>query len=113
MLPKPHRLPSLEIRSVLRSGKRVTTPELQLVYRINRTPLSRFAFIVSTGIDKRATARNRIRRLLRESVHHALGSIKPGWDGVMVVKKILPSEFLSVDGMVQELFRRAGLLDAS
>jgi len=105
MLPKPHRLPSFEIRSVLRYGKRVATRELQFVYRINSTPLSRFAFIVSTGIDKRATA--------RESVHHVLGSIKPGWDGVMVVRKILPPEFSSVDGMVQELLRRAGLLDAS
>src|SRR3990167_1745932 len=113
MLPKLHRLPSFEIRSVLRYGKRVATRELQFVYRINSTPLSRFAFIVSTGIEKRATARNRMRRLVRESVHHVLGSIKPGWDGVMVVRKILPPEFSSVDGMVQELLRRAGLLDAS
>ncbi len=52
------------------------------------TPLAkpRFAFIVSTKIDKRATVRNRMRRVLSESVRHLLPTIAP-IDGIFIAKK--------------------------
>jgi ribonuclease P protein component len=46
----------------------------------------RFTFIVSTKIDKRATARNRMRRTMSESVRHLLPAIQ-SIDGIFMAKK--------------------------
>lgn len=113
MLPKPNRLPSPEIKSVMRSGKRASTEGVQLVITQHTLPASRFAFVVPIGVDKRAVRRNRIRRLLRESVRLALPTIAPGWDGVFFVRKKLPDEFTAVDTLVRELLKKAGLLNKS
>lgn len=102
MLPRENRLPSPEIKSVMRRGKRVSEECAQLIIMQNTLPISRFAFIVPKSVDKRAVARNRIRRLVRESVRLTLPKITPGWDGVFFIRKGLPN--------VQELLRRAGLL---
>jgi ribonuclease P protein component len=85
MLPAANRLPKEEIPSLLRHGTRVRSDIIELVYKKTiSTP--RFAFIVSTKIDKRATARNRMRRVMSESVRHLL--VKPGLpDGIFIAKK--------------------------
>ena len=85
MLPPINRLPKKQISSVLRRGTHVRSGIAELVYRKSvGTP--RFAFIVSTKIDKRATARNRMRRVLSESVRHILATIAP-IDGIFIAKK--------------------------
>lgn len=111
MLSKLNRLPSLDIRTILRKGKRIQGPVLQLVYAKNNLLISRFAFIVSTNVDKRATARNRMKRLLRESVHHKLGKIQAGWDVAFFVRKNI-SELAQaeVEKMMTILLNQAGLL---
>lgn len=62
--------------------------ELVYIKTDNGTPLAkpRFAFIVSTKIDKRATARNRMRRIMSESVRHLISTIQP-IDGIFIAKK--------------------------
>lgn len=102
MLPRENRLPSSEIKSVMRRGKRVSAQGVQLIFTQNSLSVSRFAFIVPKSVDKRAVVRNRIRRVVREAVRLALPAIVPGWDGVIVIRK----EF----SKTQELLRRAGLL---
>lgn len=72
---------------LMHSGKRVSTPQLQLVAKKTNLPTSRFAFVVSTKIDKRATARNRMKRLLREAIYHRLEKIPSGWDMAIFVRK--------------------------
>ncbi|KKW10896.1 MAG: Ribonuclease P protein component [Candidatus Gottesmanbacteria bacterium GW2011_GWB1_49_7] len=85
MLPSIHRLPKQEIPGVLRYGARVTDENIVLRYKkTKQTP--RFAFVVSTKVDKRATARNRMRRVLSESVRLVIDGIAP-CDGVFTVKK--------------------------
>lgn len=102
MLPKKNRLPSPLIKSVMRRGKRIATDGHQFIFIQNTLPISRFAFVVPVSVDKRAVIRNRLRRLVRESVRLVLPQIAPGWDGVFLIRKGLPK--------VQELLRRAGLL---
>lgn len=111
MLPKPNRLPSPEIKSLMRMGKRINGDGISLIYR-KRDPvgLSRFAFVVPVSVDKRATARNRLKRLTREPVRLALPSLTPGWDGVFMVRKGLGDEFGVVDGRVREVLQIAGIL---
>ena len=110
MLPKENRLPSPQIKTVMRRGKRVSTQGVQLIYTQNNLPLSRFAFVVPKAVDKRAAIRNRLKRLTRESVRLALGSLAPGCDGVFMVRKGLGDEFASVNACVRDLLRRAGLI---
>ncbi len=98
MLSAANRLPKEEISRILRNGARVRSDIIEFIYRKtdNRTrfvpqsgtPLAkpRFAFIVSKKIDTRATARNRMRRTMSESVRHIVSTIKPV-DGICIAKK--------------------------
>ena len=83
--------------------------ELTLRYKkTNEQP--RFAFIVSVSIDKRATQRNRMRRLLSESVRHLRPRIAQ-IDATLVARrtigKVLQTE---VEIMVIDLLHKARLL---
>lgn len=96
---------------LLRSGKRIATPQLQLVAGKTSLPFSRFAFVVSTKIDKRATARNRIKSLLRESIHHQLDTIPAGWDMAFFVRKNISAlTQTEVESAAISLLRQARIL---
>ena len=104
MLSFPNRLPKEEIHPILRRGIHVRSESIEFIYKKRQIPdqarlaeasakrvgddnkNSRFAFIVSTKIDKRATARNRMRRVMSESVRHLLPQIS-GTDGIFIAKK--------------------------
>ena len=86
MLPRPHRLPSQAFKEVFKKGKRLHTQELQIITLENNMNVSRFGFIVSTKIDKRATVRNRIKRILREKVRNLLPELQPGKDIIIVAR---------------------------
>lgn len=86
MLAKVNRLPSPEFRRVLKFGKNIFSANLMLKLVENKLPLSRFGFIVSTKFNKRATARNRAKRLMREAVRLNLPQIKPGFDFIFSMK---------------------------
>jgi len=53
---------------------------------------SRFGLIVSKKVHKRAVKRNRVKRLLRESVRLLLPKVKPGFDAVFLTKKKILEE---------------------
>lgn len=109
MLPSSNRLPKQDISRVMRSGVRVTGNSIVLLYK-KTTGSSRFAFIVSTKVDKRATVRNRIRRIVSESVRHLLPRI-PSTDGIVIVhKNIAGLTQLETEKMVTELLVSAKLL---
>lgn len=111
MFPKPHRLPAPEIKNVLRSKNRVSSKELQLIYQKNNVQVSRFAVIVSNKIDKRATARNRAKRLLRESIWHLLPTIIFGWDVIILVRSNTGvDKQKDVEGRLASLLTQARLL---
>jgi len=111
MLSKANRLPSYAIPTVLTGGKRAVEGPLLLMFQKNTGGVSRFAFIVPTGSDKRTTTRNRTRRLLRESVHHQLDHIQAGWDAVIMMKgKLAVDSQGEVDSMVRSVLLKAGLL---
>ncbi len=110
MLPSLHRLPKEEISAILRRGLRVRVDALELVYR-KTSGLSRFGFVVSTKIDKRAVKRNRMRRVLSESVRHLLPSLSR-CDGIFIARKNI-SELSQVDAekLVVDVLVNAKLLN--
>lgn len=72
--------------------------------------VSRFGFIVSTKISKRAVIRNRVRRLLRESVQNSLQQTNPGYDCVFLAKtNLVGKRYDEVLGEVEEILKKSGL----
>lgn len=111
MLPKSHRLPASEIQTVLKQGRKITMPMGQLIFRQTQNPVSRFAFVVSARIDKRAVVRNRIKRLLRESIRHLLPQIAEGRDFVIIAKKNISGLNQSeTDNLIKSSLLQSGAL---
>lgn len=109
MLPHPHRIPSLLIRKILRNGTRVSLGSLQLCYKLSEE-ICRFGVLVPKRIDKRATARNRQRRLIAESLRLLEPCIKPV-DGVFLLTRPLPVDSIAqVKPLIEALLKKAGLL---
>ena len=55
-----------DFRVLFRLGRRIETRFFKLIILPNKTSSTRFAFIASKMVDKRAVVRNRLRRRCRE-----------------------------------------------
>lgn len=114
MLPKKHRLPlKKELTRVQKKGKLFQGRLFSLLVclREDTTHPSRFSFIISTKIHKKAVKRNRARRLLVESIRSLLPKIKLGFDCVFLAKKaIVGKEATVVKKETEEIFQKADLL---
>jgi len=112
MLPKENRLPlRKELHRIQKEGKIFHFLFFSLLIAENNLSISRFGFIVSKKIHKRAVKRNRVKRLLRASVYSFLAKLKPGFDAVFLTrKKILTEDFQAVSAVVKEAFEKTGLL---
>ena len=110
MLPKSHRIPSPELRAVSRQGKRIVSNSLELKFFATSNDAFRCAIVVPIKFDKRATARNRVRRLISESVRLMLPSLRGGVDGVFFVRGRLPDTQQDVQKIVYDVLEKAGVL---
>ncbi len=110
MLPSPHRLPAIEVNTVLRNGHRISSDTLQLSWKPNDANVFRCAAVVGVKVSKKAVERNRVKRLIRESIHHALSSLSSG-DAVFVARKgLVGKSQIEVEAIVRELLAKAGAL---
>ncbi|KKU87416.1 ribonuclease P protein component [Candidatus Gottesmanbacteria bacterium RIFCSPLOWO2_01_FULL_48_11] len=106
MLPIPYRLPTPDVKQVMRSGRRLASPELVLIYQKNTTDASRFALIVPKSVDKRAVGRNRTKRLVREALRKLLPAIAQAIDGVIIARRKVESleeALSSINGLVSRI----------
>lgn len=112
MLPKKYRLPlRTELHRLQKEGRLYHFPFFGLLAGKNNLPVSRFAFIVSKKIHKKAVRRNRIKRLLREAARELLPQIKPGFDVVFLTKKnIIDQDLSSLLAAMKIALQKAGLL---
>lgn len=110
MLPKKYRLPSPFISRVAKSGRRIKKESLSISYVKNFLNLSRFAFVVPKSVDKRATARNAVKRRLREAVRVQLPQLAPGWDVVISVdSSIARKRSESIADLIRSVFVEGGI----
>ncbi|HSA84486.1 MAG TPA: ribonuclease P protein component [Patescibacteria group bacterium] len=86
MLPKEVRLPA-KVRLV-RAQSYSSLPFL-CKYTSNNLPTSRFGFVVRKTLDKRATVRNRIRRVFRSLIEELLPRIQTGHDLLFILNREL------------------------
>ena len=86
MLQKQYRLPGA-IR--LKSPTSFTTPTFFLKVSKNDLEYSRFGFVVRKTVDKRATVRNRIRRVFRSCIEEMQQEVKVGYDMLFLLKNVI------------------------
>lgn len=85
MLPKINRLKKKkDFERVFKEGKGFKEDFIFLKLRPNNLKVSRFSFVVSQKVSKKATLRNKIKRRLKAGVQARLAQIKKGWDGILI-----------------------------
>lgn len=85
MLPLKNRLKKRkDIEKVVREGQKNQEGFLILKMTRNNLRESRFAFVVSRKVSKKATVRNKLKRRLREVIRLKIDEIKPGFDIVLI-----------------------------
>mgnify|MGYP001268877558 CR=1 FL=1 len=82
-----------------------------LKFTENEKTLSRFGFVVSKKIDKRATVRNRAKRKIRVCIETNIDIIKPGYDMLFILKKqILEKTTNEIGELTLGELKKQGLL---
>ncbi len=81
-----------DFENVFKKGRAVNGSFLFIKYRKNGLDTSRFGFIVSVKVSKKAVERNRIRRILSEAVRGRIDGLG-GYDiAVFATKKIIMAD---------------------
>lgn len=83
MLKKKYRLP---LRQPLSSPIAIHSLSIIIKYAPNTLPISRFGFVVSKRVDKRAVVRNRLKRSVSYCIEEQMTRIQSGYDFVFVLK---------------------------
>lgn len=111
MLKQPHRLvKNSDFTRVLHKGRYTSTQFFLLKYFPNNQPQSRFGFVISAKVSKKAVERNLLKRRLREIIKHNLKTIKDGYDVVFLAKKnAIQLTFAQLQNEVLKMLR--GLLN--
>ena len=90
MLTKKRRLTKREIQSVKDKGAFLGTPFFSLLYiepKKSGSVSSKFAFVLSKKVSKKAIERNQTKRILAGSVRRLAKEIEEGYLVVFLVKK--------------------------
>lgn len=112
MLPLRHRLrKTADIKRVFKNGQVLKEGLLLLKKSANDSESTRFAFIVSLKVSKKATLRNKIRRRLSEIIRAKLPEIKNGLDIILIgLPGIEKDDFKTIEKTVNNLLIKARIL---
>ncbi len=84
MLHRKFRLPA---SGVITFTQTIPAPFFVLKVAYNNYNYSRYGFVVSKKIDKRAVVRNRLKRSIRSCIEQSITQIKPGYDMLFILRK--------------------------
>jgi ribonuclease P protein component len=112
MLAKINRLTKKkDLERVFKKGRGFKEDFLILKTIKNDLKVSRFGFIVSQKISKKATIRNKIKRRLRELVRGKLKKMKTSRDNLIIALPGLEKkDFWEIEETTTKLFKRAKLI---
>jgi ribonuclease P protein component len=112
MLKKINRLKKKkDFEKVLKDGKGFKEDFLLFKIIKNNLKISRFGFIISQRVSKKATVRNKLKRKMSELVKIKLEKIKRGIDGTFIVFPGLENkDFWEIEGIIEKIFTKAKIL---
>ncbi len=109
MLIKQNRLTKKrDFENIFKRGFGVKAGFLLLKFIPNKSDSTRFAFVVSQKVSKKAVQRNKIRRFLREEVRKRMAQVEKGFDCILVVLPGLKLE--TAEGTLNDLLKQAKLI---
>ena len=108
MLKKEFRLrKQKDFENVFDKGVYFSWKYLMLKAVENNLPFSRFGFVVSKKVSKKAVERNRAKRLMSESIRLSQGKIKSGFDIIFVSRAGIVGENLEeIKESMEKLLKR-------
>jgi ribonuclease P protein component len=108
MLPQKNRLSKRsDFANVYRKGSFFGEGPLSLKLVPNELKEARIGFSIEKKFFKKATERNRMKRLLREAFHKNLKAIKNGLDIVVFYKKSEPEpDFNEISRLVKKIINK-------
>lgn len=108
MLKKINRLSSFS----LKNPKKITGELFSVKIAKNYTSLSRFGFVISKKLDKRAVTRNSLKRKLSHSVEEIFGKIDGGWDIVFYPRKeAFDAPVIKITDEIKKIFKKERILN--
>ncbi|MCJ7792752.1 MAG: ribonuclease P protein component [Candidatus Marinimicrobia bacterium] len=113
MLASKYRLPlRTELNRIRQEGKLIQGRLFSLQVGLAKsTQPSRFGFIISSKIDKKAVRRNRAKRLLSEAVNKLRPQLRPGYEVVVLAKKkIIGADYQAIEKEFKALLNKAGMV---
>ena len=113
MLPLNNRLKKTkEISRVFKEGRSFKEGFLILKTAKNNLNKSRFGFIVSQKVSKKAVVRNKIKRRMRAIIVKKFQTIKPATDNLLIALPGLEKkDFSSIEEALNKLIEKANLIN--
>ena len=110
MLQKGARLrKNKDFSLVFKKGKGCKGEFIDIKIARNNQDESRFGFIVSRNLSKNATARNKVKRRLRELIRKRVEKIKGGLDIILIARPgILTKKTVELEKEVETLLIKTG-----
>lgn len=100
-----------DVDNIFKKGKTIAGKLIFLKIIKNNLNNSRFGFVISTKISKKAVIRNKIKRQLREIIRKNLPNIKPGLDVLIIAKpEIIDKKYQDIKEEVERLLNKARTL---
>lgn len=92
-LPRQNRLKrKKDFEEVFKQGKTVHGSFLFIKFRKTSSRFSRFGLVIGARVAKKAVTRNRIKRILSETLRSRLSSIRDSVDAAVVIKRTNPED---------------------
>ena len=104
---RQNRFKKADFNNLFKKGKTIGRELIFLRFRKNNLKQSRFCWVVSLKISKKATTRNKIKRQLREIVKANLKNIKSGFDIAIIAKpEIINKNYQEIKNVLENLIKR-------
>lgn len=113
MLPRQHRLTKeKDFNKTFKSGKSCFGKVLGIKSFKNSLEHSRFGFVVSNKVAKKATVRNKVKRQLRDIVHKELKNVKAGYDFLIIaLPSIIKTDYPVIEKEVKNCLKKLNVLE--